>query len=193
VFEARTDDEIGVATNAGGRSSFRNVGGTTRRGVELAGNWRINPAWRSALALTWLRARYDDGFLTCTAAPCTTPSVPVAAGNRIAGTTPRVAFAELAWQPLADTELGAEWRAQDRTPVNDLNSDFAAGFATFALRASQRWAVGDATRLEALVRVDNLFDKTYAGSVIVNEGNGRFFEPGMPRSWYLGLKLRQGF
>lgn len=26
-------------------------------------------------------------------------------------------------------------------------------------------------------RIDNLFDRTYAGSVIVNDGNGCFFEP----------------
>jgi iron complex outermembrane receptor protein len=41
--------------------------------------------------------------------------------------------------------------------------------------------------------VDNVFDKTYAGSVIVNEGNGRFFETGTPRNWLLSVKWRQAF
>ncbi|RZU02305.1 TonB-dependent receptor family protein [Rivibacter subsaxonicus] len=193
LFEARTDDEIGVATNAGGRSSFRNVGRTTRRGVEIGGAWAITREWRTAIALTWLEARYDDGFMTCLAAPCLVPNVPVAAGNRIAGTTPRVGYAEVAWRPLADTELAAEWRGQGATPVNDLNRDFAHGFATVALRASQGFDLGAGGRIEALARIDNLFDRVYAGSVIVNEANSRFFEPGAPRNYYLGLKWRLGF
>jgi iron complex outermembrane receptor protein len=37
-------------------------------------------------------------------------------------------------------------------------------------------AVGRAT-WQAFVRVNNLFDRNYAGSVIVGDGNGRYFEP----------------
>lgn len=37
--------------------------------------------------------------------------------------------------------------------------------------------------LAATARVDNVFDRRYAGSVIVNEGNGRFFEPAPERGW----------
>jgi iron complex outermembrane receptor protein len=33
------------------------------------------------------------------------------------------------------------------------------------------------------VRGDNLFARRYAGSVIVNEGNSRFFEPAPGRTW----------
>jgi iron complex outermembrane receptor protein len=42
---------------------------------------------------------------------------------------------------------------------------------------------------ELLVRVDNLEDKRYAGSVIVNDANGRFFETGAPRAWLVALRL----
>ncbi|MGA0609851.1 TonB-dependent receptor family protein [Caldimonas sp. KR1-144] len=199
VFEARTDDEIGVATNAGGRSTFQNVGRTTRRGVELGAGWSITKSLRAQAALTWLRARYDDSFVTCTAVPCNAANpqnqAVVPAGNRIAGTSPKSAYAELAWQPWADgaAEFAAEWRGQDRVAVNDRNTDFAGGWGTMALRASHAIRFGDKSRLEGLVRVDNVFDRAYAGSVIVNEGNQRFFEAGAPRAWYLGLKWRQGF
>ncbi|WP_430420760.1 TonB-dependent receptor family protein [Methylibium petroleiphilum] len=199
VFEARTDDEIGVATNAGGRSTFQNVGSTTRRGVELGAGWSITPHWRTALALTWLSATYDDAFVTCTAVPCNGANpgnqATVPAGNRIAGTSPRSAFAELAWRPFgtAATELAAELRAQDEVAVNDRNTDFAGTWATWALRATQSWKLAEGSRIDALVRVDNLFDREYAGSVIVNDGNGRFFEPGMPRNWLLSVKWRQAF
>ena len=35
-------------------------------------------------------------------------------------------------------------------------------------------------------RVDNLFDRRYVGSVIVNEGNARYFEPAPGRTWTVG-------
>ncbi len=193
LFEARTDDEIATLTNAGGRSSFRNVGRTTRRGAELAARWQFAPTWRTAVALTWLDARYRDDFLACAGVPCTAPSVPVPAGHRIAGTQPRSGFAELAWAPSDATELAAEWRGQGRSAVNDTNSDFASGFGVLSLRARQRYALGGGAYVEAFARVDNLADKRYAGTVIVNEGNGRFFETAPPRAWLLGVRVGQGF
>ena len=39
--------------------------------------------------------------------------------------------------------------------------------------------------LSTIARIDNVFDRRYAGSVIVNEGNGRFFEPAPGRGWVL--------
>ena len=50
LFRADSDDEIGALTNAGGRSSFHNVGRTQRGGVELALQWQPRPAWRTQLA-----------------------------------------------------------------------------------------------------------------------------------------------
>ena len=40
----------------------------------------------------------------------------------------------------------------------------------------------------ASLRVENVFDRSYVGSVIVNEGNGRYYEPGPSRSVQLGLR-----
>jgi iron complex outermembrane receptor protein len=37
-------------------------------------------------------------------------------------------------------------------------------------------------------RIDNLLDKKYAGSVIVNEGNRRFYEPAPGRRFFIGLR-----
>jgi iron complex outermembrane receptor protein len=38
--------------------------------------------------------------------------------------------------------------------------------------------------------MDNLQGRAHVGSVIVNEGNGRHFEPGTGRSLQLGLRWR---
>ncbi|MBE0549816.1 MAG: TonB-dependent receptor [Rubrivivax sp.] len=191
VFDARTDDEIGVATNRGGRASFRNVDRTERRGVEVDLRWRIASAWRAQLAATWLRASYADGFFVCSAVPCLVPNVPVAAGNRIAGTVARSAYAEMVWAPGA-AEFGIEARAQGRQAVNEINSDFASGYGLLALRALWRLDLGPG-QLELLGRVDNLADRRVAGSVIVNEANQRFFEPAAGRSLLLSARWSQRF
>lgn len=192
VFRADTRDEIGIATNAGGRSTFTNVGRTRREGVELAGRWQVTPAWRAQAALTWLDATYTDGFLTCAGIPCTTPTLPVAAGNRIAGTVRKSAFAELAWQATPRTELGAELRGQGGMMVNDVNSDATRGTWVSALRVTHRVPVGPGT-VDLLARVDNLTDRRYAGSVVVGDANARFFEPAPGRTWLLSATWRQGW
>ncbi|HEY9107964.1 MAG TPA: TonB-dependent receptor, partial [Roseateles sp.] len=75
-----------------------------------------------------------------------------------------------------------EARALGKVWVNDLNSDAAPGYATLAAHAGYQLKLG-AWELGALLRVDNLADRRHAGSVIVNDGNGRFFEPAPGRTW----------
>ncbi|MEJ6023425.1 TonB-dependent receptor [Ramlibacter sp. PS4R-6] len=181
VFETRTRDEIVTQTNSGGRSTFQNAGATRRRGVELGAAIRSGD-WKLQIAQTWLDARYRDAFATCVAAPCTTPTLVIPAGNRIPGIARSFTAVEAAWQPAFGWRGGAEVRRSSRVWVNDANSDAAPAFTTAALHAGYRMRAGRWT-LEAGARVDNLFDRRYAGSVIVNEGNGRFYEPAPGRSY----------
>ena len=68
-----------------------------------------------------------------------------------------------------------------------------AGYGLASLRWSKTYANGPGgLRWEWLVRVDNLADRRYAGSVIVNDANERFFEPGAPRSVLVALRLGGG-
>jgi iron complex outermembrane receptor protein len=46
----------------------------------------------------------------------------------------------------------------------------------------------DGQRLELLARIDNLADRRHVGSVIVNDANGRFYEPAPPRNALLSLR-----
>ncbi|WP_082579798.1 TonB-dependent receptor [Pelomonas sp. Root1444] len=182
LFETRTDNEIVTQTNAGGRATFQNAGATRRRGLEASGSWQLAPTLQAQAAATWLDARYRDGFLTCAATPCAAASTPVAAGNRIPGIARTALFGAVTWQPAGGWRFGAEARALGKVDVNDLNSDAAPGYATVAAYAGYQLSLG-AWDLGALLRVDNLADRRYAGSVIVNDGNGRFFEPAPGRTW----------
>jgi iron complex outermembrane recepter protein len=186
LFQTSTKSEIVTQTNVGGRSTFQNAGATRRRGLELAWSATLAPAWQFQLAQTWLDARYRDAFATCSATPCTVPTQLIAAGNRIPGIARSVSAAEIGWQPPRGWRAGAEVRRSSRVYVNDLNSEAAPSFTTMAVHAGYVFDL-KGWRLSATARVDNLLDRRYAGSVIVNEGNGRFYEPAPGRSWIVKL------
>ncbi|MCX7227779.1 MAG: TonB-dependent receptor [Burkholderiales bacterium] len=186
VFDIRTDDEIVVATNAGGRSTFRNGGRTQRRGVELAWVQRLGPAWRAQLALTALEATFVDGFGSGASA--------VAAGNRLPGAPDRRAFAELAWQPsaLRGPFAAAAVVHGGRLYVDDANTDSTPAWTVLNLRAGLRQQLGP-WRFSQVVHLENATGRSYIGSVIVNEANQRFFEPSPGRSWYAGVSAAYVF
>lgn len=181
LFHIGTQDEIVVASSSGGRTIYTNAGRTRRSGLEVAYGGQLAPEWRAHLAFSTLDARFSDSFSSSSGAP-------VAAGNRIPGTAKRSLFAELSWRPRAVPGLVAavELLHRGSMAVDDLNSDHASAATLLNLRVAleQRWG---AWTLREQLRIDNLADKAYVGSVIVNDGNRRFFEPAPGRQWGLGV------
>ena len=172
LFDSTTRNEIVTQSNVGGRSTFRNAGATSRRGVELAAAAELARNWRVQLAQTWLDARYDD------------------TGKRIPGIARSFTGVELAWEPQEGWRAGAELRHSAKVFVNDANSDAAEAWTVLGAHAGYRHTARSWT-LDATLRVDNVTGRSYAGSVIVNEGNGRFFEPAPGRQYSVKLVLRR--
>jgi len=181
-----------VATNTGGRSTFQNASDTLRKGFELATSGALSRSWSTYAALTWLDATYRSQF-TCVSASCTPGNNQVPVGSRIPGIPKFTAFAELVYRPMVwGLETALELRHVGSMAVDDRNTVFApaATVVNWRLQASQahnRWTFRE------FVRLDNLADKTYVGSVIVNEGNRRYFEPAPGRSWLLGANATYAF
>ncbi len=185
VFETRTDDEIVTQTNLGGRSTYQNAGSSRRRGLEASWSRALLGNLHADAAYTWLDARYRESFQTCTATPCAVPTTTIPGGNRIPGVARSALYGALAWTPPQGWRGGIEARLLSRVWVNDANSDAAPGYAIASLNAGYVARVG-AWELSSFGRVDNLFDRKYVGSVIVNEGNARYFEPAPGRTWTVG-------
>jgi iron complex outermembrane receptor protein len=192
IFQTGTDHEIVTQTNAGGRATYQNAGATTRKGLELSWSARLFNHLRPQLAYTALDATYRDGFTTCAAAPCAAANVVVPGGNAIPGVARSSLYAAVAWAPPTGWRGGVEARALSRVFVNDANSDAASGHAVAAANVGYLASVGP-WELGGFVRVDNLFARSYAGSVIVNEGNSRFFEPAPGRTWLASLSAHVAF
>jgi iron complex outermembrane receptor protein len=207
VFRALTDEEIVVSTNAGGRSTYQNAGRTRRSGAELALTYRFAESWRAQLAYTYVEALYSDGYLTCTAAPCRLPTSPqqqqaillgqqalpantaiVGAGNRLPGVPSNNLFASIRWGTEAGWQATATGQYISSVSVNDVNTVLAPSYAVFGLSGGYGVDLSS-YHLNTFVRVNNLFDRDYVGSVIVNDGNGRFFEPGPGTNWLAGFSV----
>ncbi|MEP6610022.1 MAG: TonB-dependent receptor [Burkholderiaceae bacterium] len=188
AFAIDTNNDIVVRTNAGGRSTFFNAAETRRRGVEASLGWQATHALSLYSSVATLRAEFSEPFQTCIAAPCTQPSVTVPAGKRLPGVPSFTAFMEIKYRASV-ADFSVEVRGQSKLRVDDRNTDAAPGFTSFNAAIARTFSIGTAT-LRAFVRVDNVFDARVVGSVIVNEANGRFFEPAPGRTWLTGLDLR---
>jgi iron complex outermembrane receptor protein len=94
-------------------------------------------------------------------------------------------FAQLR-QRIGAVDLSAQARLQSELYVDDRNSDSAPGYAVVSLTAARTVEWGS-HRPRLFARIDNLFAKRYAGSVIVNEGSRRFFEPAPGRALMAGI------
>nr|WP_244479255.1 TonB-dependent receptor [Stenotrophomonas terrae] len=188
LFRADSDDELAVATNSGGRSSYRNIGATRRQGAELSWQQPIGADQQLQLAYTWLQAEVRQAYLTCTGlpSPCNQPANEVAAGTRLPGVPRQQLFARWQWQPGA-WQWAAEVVAASDIGVNDLGTANAPGYGLVNLEMARQWTTLRGP-LRAFARVDNLLDQRYIGSVIVNDGNQRYYEPGPDRSFTVGLQ-----
>lgn len=184
LFRSDTRNDIVPDVNAGGRTTFRNAARTERRGVELGVESDLGAGFSAALAWTWMQA----GFRDYRALDGT-----VLSGNRLPGVPKAVLDAGAQWRhPRSGFVAGVEARWNDEVAVDDENSESAAAYTVVNLRAgfdlrAGRW------RIEPFVRVDNVFDRRYTGSVIVNAAGGRYYEPAPQRNWLAGVRAQAVF
>lgn len=191
VFESLVTNEILPSTNSGGRTTFQNAADTRRRGVEVSADSRFGRNLSAYLSYTWLDARFEDAY-TSHRGPAMIP-VTVAEGNFVPGVPRNTAFAELAWRRGSPGFSAAvEGIYRDRIFADDTNTEAARHYALANLRFGylHRW---NRWNLSGFVRVDNVTGTKYVGSVIVNEGNGRFYEPAPRRSVMGGVNVRYVF
>lgn len=187
LFRIETTDELVIDQSVGGRTSYRNAAGTLRQGAELALASRWSNGLATRLALTAMRAEYDAAFTTSSGST-------IPAGNRLPGVPERNLFGELVWR-AADGGLHAatELVARSHLYVEDSNQSAPApGYAVLNLRAGLEQQRGP-WRVAEFVRLDNLLDRKYIGSVIVGDTRQRFYEAAPGRAWLLGASLRYTF
>lgn len=202
-FYIRTEDEIAILANTNGRTVNQNIGETTRRGMELALDAVFSGGFSARLAYTYIRAVVGQSYQTCVGAPCRLPVVcaagavgctPVAglgtlvtvpSGNYLPAVPMNSLYTGLTWTyPRFGFSTTLEEQARARIYADDRNSNATHAYWLTNWRAgfeqqSKHW------RFTEYARVDNLMNRAYVGSVIVNESNSRYFEPEPGRIGYI--------
>ncbi|HEY1890836.1 MAG TPA: TonB-dependent receptor [Steroidobacteraceae bacterium] len=186
AFDTRTDDEIVVATNSGGRSTYQNAGRTRRSGVQGSVDYRFAEKWRAQVAYTYVAAIYIDGYRTCVAAPCIAPTLPINSGNRLPGVPRSDAYARLSWGGDVGWNANVSAQYMGNIAANDANTAFARAYAVFNVAGGYGTELGS-TRLSGFVRINNVLDRRYVGSVIVDDSNAGYFEPAPGFNVFAGL------
>lgn len=182
LFQTNTDNEIVVDSSSGGRTSYKNAGKTRRQGMELGLDQQFGESWRLKAAWTWLDATYRTNV--CDDASCN--------GNRITGIARNMGYASFGYQPEQGWYAGSDIRYMSDIMANDENTAKAPSWTVVGLTTGYKWSYGRMD-MDLFGRVDNLFDREYVGSVIVNESNGRYYEPAPGRNYGIGLNLAWRF
>lgn len=180
AFYVKTVDELAVLENADGKTVDQNIGETMRRGLELA----VDAAWAggfsSRLAYTYIRAVTVQAYETCVGTPCEPAAV--RPGSYLPAVPMNALYAGVTWSyvPLGfSTTVEAQSRAQ--IYADDRNTQAAPGYwlANFRLGFEQQtthWHFSE------FGRIDNIANRAYIGSVIVNATNSQYFEPAPGRT-----------
>lgn len=191
LFETHVNGEIVPAANSGGRATFQNASDTRRRGVELSLDAYFQRDLSAFVSYTYLDAVFLDQYSYRAGAAGAT--VTVAEGNFLPGVPRNTAFGELAWRRgLPGFSAAVEAIYRDRIFVNDINSEAAKAYAIANVRVAYSRQIG-AWKISGFARVDNITGTRYAGAVIVNEANGRFYEPSPGRNYMVGLNASYTF
>ena len=195
AFYIKTVDELAVLQNLGGRTVDQNIGETNRRGLELAVDAKWAGGFTAQLAYTYIKAIVAQQYFTCITAPCnplanpTGPPppnyLPVNEGNFLPALARNSLYVGVTWNyaPLGfSTTL--ETIGRSKIYADDRNTDAAASYWIANLRAgfeqqTTHW------RFSEFARLDNLANRAYVGTVIVNDANSRFFEPAPGRTAYV--------
>jgi iron complex outermembrane receptor protein len=164
--------------DAPGRQFFRNAAAATHRGAEVMAGGKPLEGLDVRAGYTYTDARYRD-FLAGAVSY---------AGKQLPGVAPH-RVETLVRLRSSRAYLDLETRYQSRIPANDSNSVHSAAFAIHGARAGLtrlRWA-----RLSGapFIGIENLLNRRYNTSVVVNAAAGRYFEPGPGRTLYMGVDL----
>jgi iron complex outermembrane receptor protein len=191
IFQAKTRDDIVPLLLSTSSSTWQNAD-TIRRGFELSGLKILEKQWALRGAFTMLSAEYDSPSSVVQLST----ERDVNSGNSMPSVPQRRAFVDLGWRSIGweikptstYSEFGLEANAVGKTYVNSTNTATpASAYETFNVRLSHHIRMQQKT-LSLYARVDNFTDKKYVSSVVGDQVIERYYEPGAPRNWLLGVK-----
>lgn len=182
-YAGRIRDAIVQYREVGGRAYFRNAGRLHNNGFEAGLSLLPLPGIALHAAYTYTHYRFANYRVVNGA------TVDTLDGKRLPGVPAHYLRLDVSVAPAPGLWLAVEHRMSSAVYADDDNLLKARGWGAgvTSLRASWRTSAGHLL-LAPYAGVDNLFDRAYVSSVVVNGFGGRVFEPAPGRTMYLGIE-----
>ncbi|MGM0481771.1 MAG: TonB-dependent receptor family protein [Pseudomonadota bacterium] len=177
LFDISSSNEILVDRSIDGRTTYRNAAKTSRYGAEFSAEGQFTDTLSGYFSYSSIIAEFDSGAL---------------AGNRLPGVSDQQLFGRLNWSLPQQWQVKLAARYRGETYSSDDNNIAAPAYTLFDVAVEKSWDVGE-HQFSGWFMLDNLTDKQYVGAVVVNQGSGRAFEPGVGRQVSVGLKWHRRF
>ena len=198
IFKSNTQNEIVTHDTTSGNTSYMNAPKTSRQGLEASLDARLDHNISLYGAYTFLDAQFDTSYSYIV----NSVNNNVSQGNKIPGTYRQQIFGEVAWKyPELNFKTALEARYNSKVYATDTNINTVANFGTnatapsytlFNLRADFDQSI-NSWKISEFLKVENLFDKQYIGSVRINDSNARYFEPSPGRNYLIGFNTTYQF
>jgi iron complex outermembrane receptor protein len=166
---------------ANGATFFRNQGETRHQGVEVAATLRAAENLSVQGTYTLTDADFVDAQ-TLDSLSLKGKTVPGIAKHRLSG--------NISWSP-APVWMQLSARYTGAYPVNNVNTTRNGGYIVADAKFSYEWNFQQSgVTLTPFININNMLNKRYNGSVVVNAFGGRYFEPAPGRNWQAGVSIR---
>ena len=178
AFTIETRDELVVDQSMNGRTTFVNASGTERKGAEFSGVYQVNENLDVRIALNYLDAAYTKGQFE---------------SRQLPGVAKENHYAQINWSPFGNELLkfGLSTVHRAQVAASDNNQIKAPAYNTLDFSVSGKIDLGVQT--DWWLKLANLTNEKYVGSVIVNQTNGRSFESANGRNLAAGVRFGYDF
>ncbi|MDD2861015.1 MAG: TonB-dependent receptor, partial [Acidiphilium sp.] len=171
AFHIHTSNQIVVSSSNDGRTAYANEGDTARNGVDASIDSFLPNHIELYGAYTLLKALFKNS--------------PVA-GKMLPGVPAQRVYGEINWHNPATgfyTSVNGQW--QTRMFVDNQNSAYAAGYFTAGIAGGFREHFAKFA-FDEFARINNIFNRTYVGALVIDANNGEYYEPSPGRNFIIG-------
>lgn len=184
VFRASVRDALIQYREVGGRAYFTNAGRTRNDGLELGLSVAPIPAVRVFGSYTYAHYIFRDYTIVN---GTTSTSY---AGNRLAGIPKHFLRLGLRTSPGHGLSIDIDHTFSSSLYADDANTQLVNGWGNGVMNARASWqgTTGDIA-VAPFLGVNNVFNRAYVGSVVVNGTFNRVLEPSPLRNVYAGAEI----
>lgn len=173
LFNMMVHNQLQSFQDSGGRTYFRNEGSTRHRGVEVALMGQIVERVDLQLAYTGSAFLFDDTELK---------------NNRIPGLPAHHISVDLT-STLSGIRGALRVDFVSDTFANNQNTATNSGYVVVDVDVAYAdWFINN-VHVQPFLRLSNVLDTTYNGSMVINAFGGRYFEPSPGRTVQAGVSL----